>query len=304
MASLNKKSTRIILILFFSIIVLILSGLWYLNPIQLGADSTHSEFNGELAYQSVQNQLSFGSRAPGSAGHRELIEWIQYELSSLGWYNEVQQSTLLDHPIFNIVAKRGDTHPWVILGTHYDTRQVADRDPNLDDRAEPVPGANDGASGVAVLLELARILPSELKQQTWLVFFDAEDNGNIQGWDWALGSRAFVNRLEETPDAVVIIDMVGDADLNIYKERNSTPQLTSEIWKQAEVLGYDSYFIDQDGNRIIDDHVPFLMMDIPSVLIIDIDYPYWHTNEDTADKISAQSMKIVGETLYQWLLNP
>jgi Zn-dependent M28 family amino/carboxypeptidase len=303
MACLNKKLSWIVLILFSSGLAIFLSGLWYLNPTLPGVDSNYAEFNGKLAYQTVQEQLSFGSRAPGKAGHQQFIDWIQNELTSLGWSNEVQQSSQLGHPIHNIIAKRGDDHPWIILGTHYDTRQVADNDPNLEERKEPVPGGNDGASGVAVLLELARILPSDLKLQTWLVFFDAEDNGNIPGWDWALGSRAFVNHLEELPDAVVIIDMVGDVDLNIYKEMNSTPQLASEIWDQAKILGYDGYFIDQSGYSIIDDHMPFLMVDIPSVLIIDLDYPYWHTTEDTADKISARSMKIVGETLYHWLSN-
>ncbi len=98
---------------------------------------------------------------------------------------------------------------------------VADHDPDPALRTQPVPGANDGASGVAVLLELARSLPETLHAQVWLVFFDAEDQGDIQGWDWILGSRAFAQQLTTKPDAVVVIDMIGDKNLDIYYESNS-----------------------------------------------------------------------------------
>ena len=103
---------------------------------------------------------------------------------------------------------------------------------------DPVPGANDGASGVAVLLELARVLPADLEGQVWLAFFDSEDQGNLPGWDWILGSRALANSLTDKPDAVIVVDMIGDANLNIPQERNSDPGLTAEIWDTAARLGY------------------------------------------------------------------
>jgi Zn-dependent M28 family amino/carboxypeptidase len=134
-----------------------------------------------------------------------------------------------------------------------------------------------------------------------LVFFDAEDNGRIEGWDWILGSRAFVDQLAGQPDAVVIVDMIGDADLNIKMETSSTLSLVVEIWEQANALGYSDHFIPRPGYRILDDHTPFLQAGIPAVDIIDFDYPYWHTTEDTIDKISAQSLQVVGETLLAWL---
>ena len=109
----------------------------------------------------------------------------------------------------------------MIIGAHYDSRLLADPDPDPSLRNQPVPGANDGASGVAVLLELARILPKNLDKTIWLVFFDAEDNGNIPGYDWIMGSRVFVQTLIDKPDEAIIIDMIGDADLNIYQEKNS-----------------------------------------------------------------------------------
>jgi Zn-dependent M28 family amino/carboxypeptidase len=175
----------------------------------------------------------------------------------------------------------------------------------------PVPGANDGASGVAVLLEFARILPPYLDQitklekdsfrQVWLVFFDAEDNGRLEGWDWILGSKAFVADLEMYPDAAVVVDMIGDADLNIYKERYSDTLLINEIWEQAKQLGYSDYFIPTYKYNILDDHYPFLVKGIPAVDIIDFDYPYWHTTSDTIDKVSSHSLQIVGDTLLAWL---
>ncbi|OQX63222.1 MAG: hypothetical protein B5M51_05260 [Anaerolinea sp. 4484_236] len=188
----------------------------------------------------------------------------------------------------------------VILGAHYDCRIYADHDPDLSKRKQAVLGANDGASGVAVLLELARSIPKE-SASIWLVFFDAEDNGNIPGWDWILGSRAFVEGYEIAPQAVVIVDMIGDADLNIYKEKNSNPELTAEIWAQAAELGYEDVFIPEEKWGMLDDHTPFLEAGIPAMDIIDFDYPYWHTTADTTDKISAQSLQAVGDTILGWL---
>lgn len=188
-----------------------------------------------------------------------------------------------------------------MIGVHYDSRLGADQDPHPARRSEPVPGANDGASGVAVLLEMARRLPSDTVP-VWLVFFDAEDNGKLPSWDWILGSRAFVAALKEKPRAAVIVDMVGDAHLNIFIEKNSDPQLSAQIWAQAAALGYEKLFIPIPKYRMLDDHIPFLEAGIPAVNIIDFDYPYWHTTADTADKVSADSLKAVGETLLAWVI--
>ena len=163
-----------------------------------------------------------------------------------------------------------------------------------------MPGANDGASGVSVLLELARTLPSD-SVPVWLVFFDAEDNGGLDNRQWIMGSRAFVAALTEKPQAVIIVDMVGDADLNLFIERNSDAALTAEIWAQAAALGYEKFFIATPKYNMIDDHTPFLEAGIPAVDIIDFDYPYWHTSADTADKVSAKSLQAVGETMWAWI---
>ena len=258
-------------------------------------------FDGERAVLDVQTQLSFGPRIPGTQGHQKAIAYIQNTLVKSGWVTELQQTTWDGYPIQNIIAKRGDGNPWIILGAHYDTRIWADQDLDAAKRQDPVPGANDGASGVSVLLELARILPKTLNKQIWLVFFDYEDDGGIQGRDWILGSRAFTANLQGKPDAVVVVDMVGDANLNIYRERNSTPELADQIWSSATRLGFSQQFIDRAGYSILDDHTPFLEAGIPALDIIDFDYPFWHTTADTADKISATSLQIVGKVLTNWL---
>jgi Zn-dependent M28 family amino/carboxypeptidase len=264
------------------------------NPVQ-------DRFDGKRALADVKRQLDFGPRTMGSPAHARAVEWIQAELKKAGWAAEIKPAAHGTQKIQNIVGRRGEGRPWIILGAHYDSRFVADQDPDPAKRKLPVAGANDGASGVAVLLELARVLPQDLKSRVWLLFIDAEDNGNIPGWDWILGTKAFAAQLTEKPDAVVIVDMIGDEDLNIYHERQSNARLTAEIWQTAARLKF-AQFIDRPKYEILDDHVPFLERGIPAVDIIDFDYPYWHTTADTFDKVSAESLRAVGETLLVWLL--
>jgi glutaminyl-peptide cyclotransferase len=271
-------------------------------------------FEGQKALNDVAYQVSLGARIPESPAHQQVENWIVNEIQSAGWQAELQNDSVMGHPVHNIIAKFGQGRPWVVVAAHYDSRLKADQDPDPQKRSQPVPAANDGASGVAVLLELARILPSQMiasggtsfpgYRQIWLVFLDAEDNGDIAGWDWILGSKSFVGSLQDKPDAAVVIDMIGDANLNIYRELNSNPQLTDQIWAQADRLGYSQYFIAQPKYRMLDDHIPFIDAGIPAVDIIDFDYPYWHTTADTTDKVSAQSLKIVGDTLLAWLIAP
>lgn len=285
----------LIALLFFFVIG------WYIASF-LTREPAPLSFDGSRAYADVQTQVAFGERTPGSAGHAQVREWMRAELESAGWVVEIHETERLGHPIYNVIAKRSGTSPEIILGAHYDTRLIADHDPDISKRNNPVPGANDGASGVAVLLELARTLPQNAPP-VWLVFFDAEDNGRIQGWDWILGSRAFVEEIRVSPRAVVIVDMIGDADLNIHLEKNSDKAIRTEIWETAARLGYGEVFINTEKFGMLDDHTSFLEAGIPAVNIIDFDYEYWHTTQDTADKISAQSLQIVGETLWHWLMD-
>ncbi len=297
-----KRTTLISLII--STGILFTAGFYILKQTSQAAVSDNSGFNSQRAYRDVIQQVNFGPRTPGSQAHKDTIQYIQNELETVGWKVEVQSTEFSGQPIQNIIAKRGSGKQWIILGAHYDSRFFADNDPDPNNHSEPVPGANDGASGVAVLLELGRTLPINKDNTIWLVFFDAEDQGRIKGWDWILGSQAFVNSLEGFPDAVVIVDMIGDADLNIFMERSSDPGLTREIWSVAKNEGYEKHFIPEFKYNIIDDHTPFLKKSIRAIDIIDFDYPYWHTISDTTDKVSAESLEVVGRTLYQWLTKP
>lgn len=258
-------------------------------------------FDGNRAFADVEKQLSFGPRIPGSIAHQNFIDWLTAELEKSGWQSSIQKGEMMGKPIKNIIAHRGEESPEIILVAHYDSRLYADNDPDLNKQSQPVPGANDGASGVALLVELSRILPDDTVP-IWLLFTDAEDNGRIQGWDWILGARYFVSTMNFNPKAVIVVDMIGDRELNIYRELNSDPVLTSQIWDVAKSLGYEAYFINEPKHNIIDDHVPFREAGIPAVDIIDIEYPYWHTSQDTLDKISPNSLAVVGETLLQWIL--
>jgi Zn-dependent M28 family amino/carboxypeptidase len=256
-------------------------------------------FDGQRAYQDVLAQVAFGPRIPDSQAHTKTIAYIQEELRKVGWQTEIQDTSWQGFVIQNVIASRTNQPPQIILGAHYDSRLLADQDQGPG-RNAPVPGANDGASGVAILLELARILPKN-SIPAWLVFFDAEDDGGLNGRDWIMGSQAFVAALTFRPRAAIIMDMVGDANLNIYIERNSNATLVAEIWGQAAKLGYEQQFIPTAKYSMQDDHTPFLAAGIPAVDIIDFDYAYWHTAADTPDKVSPKSLQIVGETLRAWI---
>ena len=295
-----KRKTLVILLSILGVVILSALG-WYAYSSASQSEAISATFDGSRAYEDVKTQVSFGPRIPETAGHDQVRAWIQAELESAGWQVEVQKSEVMGHQVKNIVAKRGDESPQLVIGAHYDSRMYADNDPDPANHMAPVPAANDGGSGVAVLLGLARALPKDTVP-VWLVFFDAEDNGRIEGWDWILGSREFVKNNPIQPRAAVVVDMIGDADLNIYKEKNSNAVITDEIWKTAKDLGYDDKFIESYKYSMEDDHTPFLEAGIPAADLIDFDYPYWHTTQDTPDKVSAESLKAVGDTLLAWVV--
>lgn len=258
------------------------------------------QFSGESALGFVRDQLQWVPRHTGTPGWQQTGDYIVQQLSLSGWQVEEQRFEYQGINARNIIARRG-SGPVLILGAHYDTRKYADRDPDEARRKDPVPGASDGASGVAVLLELARhIDPDKLGREVWLTFFDAEDNGEIEGWDWIAGSRYMAQNLTITPEAMILLDMVGDADLQLYYEVNSNDLLRQSIWQTASELGYNQ-FIPEPRHAMLDDHTPFLERNIPAVDLIDFDYPPWHTVGDTIDKVSAGSLEAVGRTMEHWL---
>ena len=296
------KTKRIVAVLAITTALLLI--LAVVSPFLLKQPAPR-KFSGAAAFTDVQTQLSFGSRAPGSEGHQQQVEWMRAELEKAGWQVVMQELTHNDQTVINVIARRGKSGESIILGAHYDTRLVADQDPDPAKRQDPVPGGNDGASGVAVLLELARCLPTDLEKQVTLAFFDAEDQGNLSPWSvWSVGASLFADNLSTKPDAVIILDMIGDSDLNIFKERNSDSALMDQIWQVAQNSGYGKYFNSSYKHQMQDDHIPFINLGIPAVDIIDFDYPYWHTTSDTADKVSPQSLEAVGVTIYNWITEP
>jgi len=256
-------------------------------------------FDGDMAYAFALDQCAMGPRPSGSPQNVMLGDYITERLKEYGW-DIVEQEFVYDAlPIRNIVGKKG-SGPVVILGAHYDTRPIADKDPV--DTTQPIIGANDGASGVAVLLEIARVLTvPDGGLQIWLAFFDAEDRGSIDGWPFSVGAEYMAANLQERPIYMVLVDMVGDSQQVIYWETHSDPALLTELWDIAKELGYDDHFVPQFRWGLTDDHLPFLKRGIPAVDIIDFDYPYWHTTQDTCDKIAADSMERVGRLIQEWL---
>jgi len=283
------------LLIFSGILFLVLLVWLFLPPF------TSEQFDAARAYRATQIQVEFGPRTPGSVSHTQTVDWAANELETNGWSVERQIGSYAGQKLTNIIGKKGSSGPLILIAAHYDSRLVADQDSAYPSIEQPVPGANDGASGVAVLIELSRTLEIKPGMQVWLVLFDGEDQGNLPGWDWILGSRMFVQNMDKIPTAVVIVDMVGDRDLNILRETNSDDPLQNDIWQVARESGYGDFFIDQHGYSILDDHTPFLEKGVPALDIIDFDYPYWHTSADTLDKISPDSLEAVGRTIENWV---
>jgi glutaminyl-peptide cyclotransferase len=287
------------------IVTLVLSAL-FLVACGTSTPSGPATFSGELAYTWVTRQCDLGYRITGTEANRQAGDMIIDELRALGWDVREQTFTYMDAPVRNILAWKGgeadEDGGTVLVGAHYDTRRSADE----EDPSQPVMGANDGASGVAVLLELARSLAWDTENhRIYLAFFDAEDNGHLDGWDWIVGSTYMAEHWGEAGElpleAMVLVDMIGDADQQVYYERNSDPGLSQALWGIAGQLGYSERIIPEYKYAMLDDHIPFVQMGVRAVDMIDFDYPYWHTTQDTPDKVSAESLEAIGRTLEAWL---
>lgn len=272
-------------------------------------------FNNTQAYNMIQAQIDLGPRYPGSKGieeSRHLIasellpkeDWIiTYQNFSKKWND--QNTTLV-----NVICKPKNqelTEPLFLLLAHYDTRLFADMDPDPTKRREPVLGANDGASGVAVAIELGRVLLKDYNLTSFnLVFFDGEDQGNVYGWDWLVGSRYYTQSqefLNQNISFVILLDMVAGMNATFKREKQSdkyAAELVNLIWNEADKLGFANYFVNESGRTIIDDHVPFLEKGIPAIDIIDefgVRYKPWHTTFDNMTYISKNTLKAIGQTL-------
>ncbi|HET7623260.1 MAG TPA: M28 family peptidase [Gemmatimonadaceae bacterium] len=275
-----------------------------------------TQFSGETALGYVKTQLDFGPRIPGSEGHRRTGDWIVAQMRQRAdtvieqrWTHVTMSGDTL--PMRNILARyKPKATERVLYVTHWDTRPISDGAKDSAQRALPVPGANDGASGVALFMALGDVLrqtPPDVGLD--LLFVDGEDYGEFPqdadldaAKDVLIGSRYFAKHLPEEgymPLYGVLWDMIGDRDLQIYQEGNSlrgAPEVVSLVWHKADDdLHYSKYFIPQPGQFIIDDHIPLLNAGLHVIDVIDYDYPYHHTPEDTFDKVSAASLQIVGD---------
>ncbi len=257
-------------------------------------------FDGQAALARVERLVGFGPRPAGSEALANTRRYIVKELKKTGARVREQPFTAQtpDGPIrmVNVIAELAGRRPEAILvGGHYDTKFF----PTFT-----FVGANDGGSSSGLLLELARSLARRPRELTyWIVFFDGEEaRREWSATDGIYGSRHLVGSLQREGraaqlKAVVVVDMIGDRRLNIRREAASTPWLTDLLWGSARRLGYRAHFL-EETLAVEDDHAPFLRAGIPSALLIDFDYePYWHTPEDTLDKLSPRSLQVVGDVL-------
>ncbi|MBN1481296.1 M28 family peptidase [candidate division KSB1 bacterium] len=267
-------------------------------------------FDGNRAMAFLVAQCDFGPRTPGSEGHRLCREYLIAEITKHA--DEVTTQAFMytyGSPSqvatgYNIIGRfQPGKRDRLLLCAHWDTRPWADEDPDPANHQKPVLGANDGASGVAVLLHLAELFAQNPPRPGIdIVFFDAEDAGSHnQNQTWALGSAAFAREYAYSynPRYAILVDMIGDNNLNIYQEgysvRYARP-VVNKLWDKAAELGI-SAFIPEVSYVVYDDHVPLLQAGIQAADIIDFDYKYWHTIQDTPDKCSPASLEAVGRVV-------
>ena len=280
-------------------------------------------FSGDRAMELLVAQCDLGPRTPGSAGNVELRDMItalarQHGLSSATLcFEGVDPLSGEPIEICNIVVSagpEGGERLW--LGAHFDTRPVSDHDPDPDKRHIPLVGANDGASGVAVLLHLVEIMgETPPPAGVDLLFFDGEDSGRAgQSNSFCLGSQRlaatwkdFGNPLARgIPRGLVVLDMVGEKNLRIPMEgisARNAPAWTASIFERADRLGLPA-FLAEPGPPVYDDHVPFLQQGIAAVDLIDFEFPQWHTTGDTPDICAPESLEQVGRLMVDLIYAP
>ncbi|MBR6065442.1 MAG: M28 family peptidase [Paludibacteraceae bacterium] len=300
-------------------------------------------FCADSAYAYIEKQMSFGPRVPNSKGHNDCAVWLIQKLRSFGAEVELQRGQMPDYrgnmqQIYNIIAHftpslkgrdgEGLSRPRILLGAHYDTRPWCDEEENYSDRYYNVPGANDGASGVGVLLEVARqigqkVADSTLSTPVDIIFFDVEDMGSPRFYTgqeredtWCLGSQLWATNYAQRSNPQyrfgIVLDMVGAPDASFPKEMYSTQyagNYQQQIWAAAQKLGYGSMFNNQQSYPITDDHYYVnYIAGIPCVDIIHYDirnatgFPHWwHTRNDNMDNISKSTLQAVGEVVMSQL---
>ncbi len=263
-------------------------------------------FSGDRAFALLKRQCDFGPRPVGTVAHEKLRASLldsmkavtdKAALQDFDWTRRGKK-----YRLSNIIGVLNPTAtPKLMISAHWDTRPTSDQDKDPANRSKPILGANDGASGVAVVLELARVLKAK-RPAIGVIFmlFDGEDVGPDVG-NMFLGAKYFAKNMGDyRPERMILVDMIGDSDLQIYKELNSLSSdrdTVTKVWDAAGQLGYRAQFPNSSKWNIEDDHIPLQEAGVPSIDLIDFDYPYWHTQADTVDKCNAASLQTVGRTL-------
>ena len=290
----------------------VLAGACSPEPEVAGPTPGRPSFDGDEAMRLVREQVAFGPRVPGTEGHERQLAWMLARLDSVA---PVLVADTFQHvtttgdslTLVNILARvEPDASRRIVVLAHWDTRPFSDRATNPELRGTPVPGANDGGSGTAVLLTLAPLLaqtPPPLGVD--LLFVDGEDYGP-ELEDMLLGARRYAATLDEEdrPLYGVLLDMVGDADPSFPVEAFSAQYanvVVQKVWRTAERLGYREYFPTSVGRELTDDHVPLTEAGLPTANVIDFTYGpdnrYWHTPDDVPEHLSARTLEMVGEVI-------
>ncbi len=293
-------------------------------------DNTETEvtllgnFNADSAYTFIERQVAFGPRVPGTGEHDACAEYLIGELERLGTDTLMVQRGIVTAfngdvlPITNIFGSfRPEVPRRVLLAAHWDTRPWADKEVDEAKRSQPVPGANDGGSGVGVLLEIARNLGMKAPEVgVDILFVDAEDYGNDDAYEshaetWCLGSQYWAANMpysmNNMPVYGILLDMVGGKDARFHFEGFSLEyarSITMKVWSEAQQLRLDHIFVQKPGGIVTDDHVFLAQAGIPTTDIIETNNvlsgtfpPSWHTLSDDMSNISKSTLKAVGETV-------
>jgi glutaminyl-peptide cyclotransferase len=272
--------------------------------------TTATGFSGNAAYNYAKAQVGFGPRVPGTPAAKKAGDWIINQMRTRADTVIVQSFTYTTRdgkklPLRNILARfRPELSERVLYLTHWDSRPVSESASTDAERKMPVPGANDGASGVGMFVALGDVLKkTKPNVGVDLLFTDGEDYGEFgpPEVDVLIGSKYFANHLPSPgykPLYGILWDMIGDKDLRIPYEMNSfqqVPEVVSRVWQTAADMGYGNIFVQESGGAVTDDHVPLLNAGLRVIDVIDLTYAPHHTPQDTMDKISPRSLAIVGD---------
>jgi len=272
--------------------------------------ATSTGFNGTAAYNYAKAQVDFGPRVPGTPAAKQAGDWIIRQMRARADTVIVQSFTYTTAdgkklPLRNILARfRPELSERVLYLTHWDSRPISESAATEAERKMPVPGANDGASGVGMFIALADVLKkTKPNVGVDLLFTDGEDYGQFgpPDVDVLIGAKYFATHLPSPgykPLYGVLWDMIGDKDLRIPYEMLSfqqAPEVVSRVWQTAADLGHGDVFVQESGGDVTDDHIPLLNVGLRVIDVIDLTYPPHHTPQDTMDKISAKSLAIVGD---------